>query len=618
MNQPKISVIIPCHSETTWLRRAIRSVRKQIESPDTEILLVADKASPETYSEIAAAAEGIAYIEVNYGDLGLSRNAGVRAARGEYVAFLDADDIFGCTWLRSAYEFAKTHPGILHPEWSVMFGAVSFVHHHISSTDPSFDPRDMVQFNQWSALAFAPRSVFEKYPYEEATDRFGFEDWHFNALTLGEGVPHHCVPGTAHMIRMKLDKSSLAARTTETTVTLGPRGLFDQRDLRRAEYIMQPKIPDNEVHKQILFAHHEVGEYQLLIGGQTEVRHYPRQKAFDDQAFLRDEIGSAKHVVLVNELVRGGAEKYAIDVAGAIGKDVVIIETKPGESPWLTMASKACKVVQWRYRNELQPAEASLALRRALIQADLDSVWLCNSELGWLLYHENTTSLARAAVAFSFATIPVDGGFVSCPPFHMRRLQKNLRLATDNKRHASRMRDYLGVDVSVVPPKCEYSGHSKLRQFKTDKVRVLWAGRGTPEKRPELVPAIASISPFAEFHVWGDVPRANHSLKNLHYRGRFDGFESIEGSYDCYLLTSMSEGMPHTAMEAVIAGLPIISTDVGDLSEIATVIEGTHNASRVCELISSALKNPIAKLGSLDFVVKSKREFKENIAGLIK
>ncbi len=89
----QVSVIIPCYRDATTIARAIRSVVVQTYR-DIEIIVVND-ASPETSlieAEISKFQE-VRYIR-NPSNLGLAatRNAGIRAADTELVAFLDADD----------------------------------------------------------------------------------------------------------------------------------------------------------------------------------------------------------------------------------------------------------------------------------------------------------------------------------------------------------------------------------------------------------------------------------------------------------------------------------------------------------------------------------------------
>jgi len=89
----RVSVVIPCFKDSATLGRALDSVFAQ-SRPADEVIVVND-ASPET-SEIEAvlvAYPSVKYV-VNAANLGLAatRNAGVHAASGEIVCFLDADD----------------------------------------------------------------------------------------------------------------------------------------------------------------------------------------------------------------------------------------------------------------------------------------------------------------------------------------------------------------------------------------------------------------------------------------------------------------------------------------------------------------------------------------------
>lgn len=594
---PRVSVIITAHAEKAhWLRRAIKSVTTQQDAPDFELILILDKPTNEVVNEAGDAARQGAcdFVTVFHGDLGESRNEGVRRARGKYIAFLDGDDLFGSRWLRQAYEYARmlenelakkdveaaehgaqtliAESFVLHPEYNIFFGAQNFMHRHIGDDSPEFDAKDLVQFNAWSALAFAPSSVFQRFPYARAANGCGYEDYDFNVRTLGAGVAHRCVPGSAHMIRMKLDDSSMATRYVGKNLVIPAMPLFDRRDLPSATGAPPAKraLPQ-EVISQVVFAHRDVGERQILLTPQMTIRRYPRARTFDDQAQLRDVIGDAGHVVLTDTLQRGGAEKYAIDWARAVG--AVLIETSPADDgAWRERARAAgVKVITWARLAELNDDEQCLAIQRALIQSKLRSLLVCNSRAGWALVHQNAEPLAKRVIAASFATIPAGGGMEVCPPFFLKEQAPNLTILTDNDAHAARVREYNGANVLVLPPKCDYSGPSKRKQIDTKRLRVLWAGRGSPEKNPGVLPALAGIlEDRADIHVWGDVKPMN-GPENLKYRGPFDGFAAIDGTYDVYLITSLTEGCPNTAMEAVMADIPVVGPEIGALPVLATM-----------------------------------------------
>ncbi len=89
-----ISVIVPTYNSASTLPGAIGSIRSQ-EWPDLEIIVVDDGSSDET----SAVLNGIAASDLrsarqpNMGP-GAARNRGLEMARGKWVAFLDADDLW--------------------------------------------------------------------------------------------------------------------------------------------------------------------------------------------------------------------------------------------------------------------------------------------------------------------------------------------------------------------------------------------------------------------------------------------------------------------------------------------------------------------------------------------
>src|SRR5579862_10021193 len=76
-----------------------------------EVLVIVDRPNPETTKFLAhRCPKEWKIVLVDFGDLGLSRNEGVRLARGRWIAFLDADDLFGVNWLRDAHKAAENDP----------------------------------------------------------------------------------------------------------------------------------------------------------------------------------------------------------------------------------------------------------------------------------------------------------------------------------------------------------------------------------------------------------------------------------------------------------------------------------------------------------------------------
>ena len=90
---PLISVIIPNYNYARYLKEAITSVQAQTYS-NTEIIVVNNGSTDDSLKLLNQFGEQIRLIDQeNLGQAG-ARNSGLRAAKGELIAFLDADD----TW----------------------------------------------------------------------------------------------------------------------------------------------------------------------------------------------------------------------------------------------------------------------------------------------------------------------------------------------------------------------------------------------------------------------------------------------------------------------------------------------------------------------------------------
>lgn len=93
MSHPLISVIIPTYNRDEFLEKAILSVVNQTYK-NIEILVI-DDGSIENYAEkICNNFQNCKYLYKKNGGLSSARNYGVQKAKGDFIAFLDDDDLF--------------------------------------------------------------------------------------------------------------------------------------------------------------------------------------------------------------------------------------------------------------------------------------------------------------------------------------------------------------------------------------------------------------------------------------------------------------------------------------------------------------------------------------------
>jgi len=104
------SVIIPVYNGARWLGPAIESVLAQDYRP-VEIIVV-DDGSSDASTEVALRYPGVRCLGQPNRGPGAARNAGMRVASGQYLAFLDADDLMPPTKLSLQIGYLEAHPEV--------------------------------------------------------------------------------------------------------------------------------------------------------------------------------------------------------------------------------------------------------------------------------------------------------------------------------------------------------------------------------------------------------------------------------------------------------------------------------------------------------------------------
>lgn len=89
----KISVVIPCYNAKRYVAAALTSVFEQ-GWPDIEVIVVDDGSTDGSASLISRDFPGVTLITQQNQGVASARNLGIRRARGDWIAFLDADDVW--------------------------------------------------------------------------------------------------------------------------------------------------------------------------------------------------------------------------------------------------------------------------------------------------------------------------------------------------------------------------------------------------------------------------------------------------------------------------------------------------------------------------------------------
>lgn len=108
---PTISVVIPTYNRLAYLREALASVLAQTRPAD-EILVVDDGSTDGTEEALRAMPAPVRYFRQQNAGPAAARNHGLSEARGDWIAFLDSDDLWVPEKLAAQLEFLEQHPGV--------------------------------------------------------------------------------------------------------------------------------------------------------------------------------------------------------------------------------------------------------------------------------------------------------------------------------------------------------------------------------------------------------------------------------------------------------------------------------------------------------------------------
>jgi len=138
--------------------------------------------------------------------------------------------------------------------------------------------------------------------------------------------------------------------------------------------------------------------------------------------------------------------------------------------------------------------------------------------------------------------------------------------------NVGRRDQYFSIPPGITPLQLGVRDEVLARlNLQTTKPKVVWLGRFTEVKRPDRVIEIAKTIPECDFIMagGGELERtlASSIPSNLFMVG-WQKKEEMWAVADLALCTSDSEGMPLSLIEAQMSGVPVVSTDVGSVSEI--------------------------------------------------
>lgn len=107
--KPTVSIIIPTYNRERWVVESVESIFAQSYS-DYELIVVDDGSTDNTYKVLSPFKSKIRYIFQPNSGPALARNTGIYLSRGEWITFLDSDDLWEKRKLEKQIKKLKEEP----------------------------------------------------------------------------------------------------------------------------------------------------------------------------------------------------------------------------------------------------------------------------------------------------------------------------------------------------------------------------------------------------------------------------------------------------------------------------------------------------------------------------
>ncbi len=175
MQQPLISVIVPCYNQSIYMDECLQSVLDQTYQ-NWECIIVND-GSPDNTEEVALRwvekDARFIYLKKENGGLSSARNAGIKKAKGEWILPLDSDDKIGNQYLELAEKEFNNGYTIIYCEAEFFGDKTGKLELHDFSFE-EFSIRNLI----FCTAFFRKESWIDVNGYDEKIVN-GYEDWEF-------------------------------------------------------------------------------------------------------------------------------------------------------------------------------------------------------------------------------------------------------------------------------------------------------------------------------------------------------------------------------------------------------------------------------------------------------
>lgn len=233
---PLVSVILPVYNGEAFVAEAVATIVQQAYQP-LEILVIDDGSTDNTAAIIQALGAAVHYIYRPNGGPAAARNTGLALAQGEFIAFLDADDLWTDNSLTVQLACLAAHPTA-----GIALGRLQVLQQQIDATGiTAFQPWSTPRHLLILQCALVRRTVFDRLGYFDesyfCTDDI---DWFLRAREAGISIVTH--PVTTVSVRRHRDNLT-NQQQVQRDLALALKKSVARRQAAQAESSLPALVP---------------------------------------------------------------------------------------------------------------------------------------------------------------------------------------------------------------------------------------------------------------------------------------------------------------------------------------------------------------------------------------
>jgi glycosyltransferase involved in cell wall biosynthesis len=205
---PLVSVVIPTYNGAAFLRETVDSALAQT-YPNIEVIVVNDGSTDSTPDLLAGYGDRIRSVTQRNAGTSVARNTGIRESAGEYIAFLDHDDLW------APEKLSRQVPALVaDARLGMVYGGIRFFNHYTGKVtsehpgEPGLDVHDLLGRTVISLqCSVIPRSVFGRVGVFDQ-DLKGTDDWEI-CIRIANAYPIRGLPDILVDIRGHADQQGI-------------------------------------------------------------------------------------------------------------------------------------------------------------------------------------------------------------------------------------------------------------------------------------------------------------------------------------------------------------------------------------------------------------------------